>query len=104
MVAGKSAPSSSDANEALRDGIKRDNTAECVRLLQSNADPNFRDRRGAAASAAAAAAAAAEAGVAGTACGPANGPRPPTPPTPRPVAWQATAPFTWRACSTARWW
>jgi len=41
-----SAPSSSDSNEALRDGIKRDNTAECVRLLQSKADPNFRDRRG----------------------------------------------------------
>ena len=28
-----SAPSSSDANEALRDGIKGDNTAECLRLL-----------------------------------------------------------------------
>tara|TARA_B110001452_G_C15234915_1_gene427588 strand:- start:2646 stop:3389 length:744 start_codon:yes stop_codon:yes gene_type:complete len=41
-----SAPASSDANEALRDGIKRDNTAECVRLLDGKADPNFRDRRG----------------------------------------------------------
>ena len=41
-----SAPSSSDANEALRDGIKGDNTAECLRLLDAKADPNFRDRRG----------------------------------------------------------
>ena len=41
-----SAPVSSDANEALRDGIKRDNTVECVRLLDGKADPNFRDRRG----------------------------------------------------------
>ena len=40
------APTSSDSNEALRDGIKGDNTAECLRLLGAKADPNFRDRRG----------------------------------------------------------
>jgi len=42
----ESAPKSSDANEALRDGIKGDNTVECMRLLSAKADPNFRDRRG----------------------------------------------------------
>jgi hypothetical protein len=41
-----SAPSSSDTNEALRDGIKGDHAAECMRLLDAKADPNFRDRRG----------------------------------------------------------
>ena len=41
-----SAASSSDNNEALRDGIKGDNTAECLRLLAAKVDPNFRDRRG----------------------------------------------------------
>ena len=30
----------------MRDGIKGDNAADCMRLLDAKADPNFRDRRG----------------------------------------------------------
>jgi len=36
----------SDVNEALREAIKSGATSECLELIKSKADPNFRDRQG----------------------------------------------------------